>query len=347
MKRQSVVLEHPHRRLNPLTSEWVLVSPQRTQRPWKGKVESHAVDRIPQFEPDCYLCPGNVRANGDRNPPYEHTFVFDNDFAALTSEGRPFESTRSLFRQTSTSGVCKVICFSPRHDVTLAQMSVAEVRAVIDVWAEQTKTLGQKFAWVQIFENKGEIMGCSNPHPHCQIWASSSIPNEPSKENARQRAYWLKNGKTLLQDYLRSESREAVRLILDNEHWSVVVPFWAVWPFETLLIPKRHVLRLPDLKPVERAALAEILRRFLIRYDNLFEVSFPYTMGLHGAPFGKKDYSHWQFHAHFYPPLLRSSTVKKFMVGYEMLAEPQRDITPEQAAERLKKVSDIHYLNRS
>ncbi|MGB2869576.1 MAG: UDP-glucose--hexose-1-phosphate uridylyltransferase [Bacteroidota bacterium] len=341
-------LRRPHRRLNPLTGEWVLVSPQRSERPWGGKLEAHVVDEQPSADSGCYLCPGNVRASGVRNPDYKRTFVFDNDFGALLPTADFHRSaTHPIVKHTDVQGVCRVVCFSPRHDLTLPRMKVHKIRAVIDLWADQIDELGKKYSWVQIFENKGEMMGCSNPHPHCQIWASTSIPNEPAKEDVHQRAYWNKHGKTLLQDYMRFERRNGERVLLENPHWSVVVPFWAEWPFETLLLPKRHVLRLPNVNTTARDALADILQKLLVRYDNLFDISFPYTMGWHGAPFGRRDYSHWQLHAHVFPPLLRSAAVKKFMVGYELLAEPQRDITPEQAAERLKNVSDIHYLART
>jgi UDPglucose--hexose-1-phosphate uridylyltransferase len=344
MKTISPSSDHPHRRYNSLTGEWVLVSPQRTKRPWLGKVESAPAETRPQYDPTCYLCPGNERANGIRNPKYESTYVFDNDFSALLPVSVGEETSKDkLIKRESVQGVCKVVCFSPRHDLTLPQMSEKEIRNVIDVWADQMSQLGAEYRWVQIFENKGEIMGCSNPHPHCQIWASTSIPNEPSKEDAAQRAYLKQQKNTLLQDYLRIERKAGERVVMENDHWTVVVPFWAVWPFETLLLPKRHILRLSDVKKAERDTLAVILKMLLTRYDNLFNVSFPYTMGWHSAPFRKKDYSYWQLHAHFYPPLLRSATVKKFMVGYEMLSEPQRDITPEQAAERLKNTSDVHY----
>jgi UDPglucose--hexose-1-phosphate uridylyltransferase len=336
--------DQPHRRYNPLTGEWVLVSPHRTNRPWLGKIESSGTETRVAYDPSCYLCPGNERANGKRNPKYTGTFVFDNDFSALLPNVDPGKTySHPLIRYNATKGECRVVCFSPRHDLTLPLMATNEIRHVIDVWAEQSSELGVKFRWVQIFENKGEIMGCSNPHPHGQIWASSSLPNEPSKEEKQQRAYHKKHGKVLLRDYLALELKTRDRLVLENEQWVVVAPFWAVWPFETLLMPRRHVLRLSAMKEAERDGLADILKRLLTRYDNLFHISFPYTMGWHLAPFGTKEVDHWQLHAHFYPPLLRSATVKKFMVGYEMLAEPQRDIMPEQGAERLRALSDTHY----
>jgi UDPglucose--hexose-1-phosphate uridylyltransferase len=344
MKEPSLPADRPHRRYNPLTGEWILVSPHRTKRPWLGKLESRLSDSRPSYDPNCYLCPGNERANGVRNPKYSDTYIFVNDFSALlpNADVRP-PNEHSFMKHESIKGISRVLCFSPRHDVTLPLMSVEEIRKVIDCWSEETSELGKEYKWVQIFENKGEMMGCSNPHPHCQIWASSSMPNEPRKENVHQRSYWKEHNKILLREYLRFERTRGERLLLENDAWSVVIPFWAVWPFEVLLLPRRHILRLPDLKAPERDALAEILKVLSTRYDNLFHVSFPYTMGWHGAPFGTKDVSYWQLHAHFYPPLLRSATVKKFMVGYEMLSEPQRDITPEQAAERLRQVSDIHY----
>ncbi len=346
MKTPEVIADRPHRRFNPLTGDWILVSPHRTKRPWKGKVEPQHLEPRPQYDPTCYLCPGNKRANGTVNPKYTGTYVFDNDFSALLPDVEPIEpGDHPFLRQELIRGICRVVCFSPRHDLTLPQMNLGEIRGIIEVWSEETVQLGRVFEWVQIFENKGEIMGCSNPHPHCQIWASSSLPNEPTKEDLRQRTYWRRNNKPLLIDYLRFEKKQGRRVIGENDHWIFVTPFWAIWPFETLLIPKRHVLRLPDLKTAERDALAEILKNLLIRYDNLFQTSFPYTMGWHGAPFTRGDLSHWQLHAHFYPPLLRSATVKKFMVGYEMLSEPQRDITPEQAADRLKEVSDVNFTH--
>jgi len=334
----------PHRRYNPLTGEWILVSPHRTKRPWLGKLESPPSDSQPSYDPKCYLCPGNERANGERNPQYTDTYVFVNDFGALLPDVETGPSNNHpLIKQEDVSGISRVMCFSPRHDLTLPLMEEQAIRGVVNCWAEQIEELGKKYRWVQVFENKGEVMGCSNPHPHCQIWASTSLPNEPVKENTHQRSYWKRNKRNLLLDYLRYEKKSGERLLLENEAWSVVVPFWAVWPFETLLLPQRHVLRFPDLSGSERSALAEILKKLLTRYDNLFNISFPYTMGWHGAPFGTKGVSYWQLHAHFYPPLLRSATVKKFMVGYEMLSEPQRDITAEQAVDRLKQLSDVHY----
>ncbi len=342
----------PHRRFNSLTGEWVLVSPHRTQRPWQGKTEDTAGEKRPAYDPQCYLCPGNTRANGEKNPSYTTVFSFDNDFSALLPDVvPPMENKHSLLTAAPVSGLCKVICFSPRHDLTLAEMDIPGIRAVVDLWATQSLELGKRLRWVQIFENKGAVMGCSNPHPHGQIWASDALPNEPYKEDIAQKN-WMHQKKTpLLMDYVALEEREGERVVEQNAHWLAVVPWWAVWPFEILLLPRRHVLRLPDLSPEERASLADILKALLSRYDNLFETSFPYSMGWHGAPWPTGDHNdenneHWQLHAHFYPPLLRSASVKKFLVGYEMLGEAQRDLTPEQAAERLRALSPIHYKSR-
>jgi len=339
--------EHPHRRYNPLTGEWVLVSPHRTKRPWQGHMETPPPHDRPRYDPHCYLCPGNERAGGARNPPYESTYVFTNDFAALLPHTpQASVAAHPLLRAEGEPGTCRVVCFSPRHDLTLPEMENAEVRNVVNVWAEQTAELGRSYRWVQVFENKGEIMGCSNPHPHGQIWAGSALPNEPAKEEQQQRAYFEEHGSVLLMDYAKLEIERQERFVVENEHWLAVVPYWANWPFETLLMARRHVLRLPHLNAAERDSLAEILKRLLTRYDNLFETSFPYSMGWHGAPFDDGDCHHWQLHAHFYPPLLRSATVKKFMVGYEMLSEAQRDLTAEQAAERLRALPEVHYKAR-
>ncbi|HMR63585.1 MAG TPA: UDP-glucose--hexose-1-phosphate uridylyltransferase [Anaerolineae bacterium] len=336
--------DHGHRRLNPLTGEWITVAPHRTKRPWRGQVEKAAPETLPEYDPSCYLCPGNERSGGQQNPPYDSTFVFQNDFSSLLPDvPAGTYAPHPLLHAESEPGICRVMCFSPRHDLTLPEMSRADIRQVVDVWAEQIEELGQSYRWVQIFENKGAMMGCSNPHPHCQIWAQPSLPNEPRKEDRRQQDYFEKHGAPLLVDYAQLELEHQERIVLENDHWLAVVPFWAMWPFETLLLPRRHVLRLPDLVDAERTALADIMKRLLTRYDNLFETSFPYSMGWHGAPTDEADYPYWQLHAHYYPPLLRSATVKKFMVGYEMLGEPQRDLTPEQAAQRLQAQSEVHY----
>ncbi len=339
--------QQPHRRLNPLTGEWVLVSPHRTQRPWQGQVERLPAETQPPYDPACYLCPGNSRAGGARNPDYSSTFVFDNDFAALKPD-----TPRGEFRDgellvaDAESGICRVVCFSPRHDQTLARMDPASIRPVVDTWAEQYVQLGSDPAirYVQIFENRGEMMGCSNPHPHCQIWSGATLPNEHAKELEAQRAYSNRHGSCLLCDYLSIELRDRDRVVLENECFAAVVPFWAVWPFEILLVLKTHKSGLDQFTDAERQDLAGALNQIAIRYDNLFETSFPYTMGFHQRPTDGAAYPEWHFHAHFYPPLLRSATVKKFMVGYEMLAMPQRDITAESAAERLRSVPGKHYL---
>lgn len=356
--------EHPHRRYNALTGDWVLVSPHRTKRPWQGQVERPPQETRPAHDPACYLCAGNERAGGKRNPDYTSTFVFTNDFSALLPDTPPAPAGGNpLLQAESEAGECRVICFSPRHDLTLPEMPLADIRGVVDLWAAQTAELGQRYRWVQVFENKGAVMGCSNPHPHGQIWAGSALPHEPAKEDRQQRAYFEQHGRPLLLDYAALELEQAEswqlspRIVVANDHWLALVPYWALWPFEILLLPRRHVLRLPDLRDDERDALAEILKRLLTRYDNLFETSFPYSMGWHGAPTGAADkvansseswqpYQHWQLHAHFYPPLLRSASVKKFMVGYEMLGEPQRDLTAEQAAARLRQQSEVHYKER-
>ena len=340
--------EHPHRRYNPLRGEWLLVSPHRTKRPWLGQVERVPGEERPPYEPQCYLCPGNRRAGDALNPRYTGTFVFVNDFAALLPDvPLPGSASDPLFQAEPVQGECRVICFSPRHDLTLARMSANEIAAVVDVWASQTSELGEKYRWVQVFENKGAIMGCSNPHPHGQVWACSALPSEPAAEERQQRLYLEQQGAPLLIHTLQRELETGSRIVLQNEHWAAWIPFWAVWPFELLLTPRRQVLRLPELTPGERTSLADILRRLLIRYDNLFETSFPYSMGWHGAPTWEGEFEHWQLHAHFYPPLLRSASVKKFMVGYEMLGEPQRDLTPEQAAERLRTLTEEHYLEKA
>jgi UDPglucose--hexose-1-phosphate uridylyltransferase len=338
---------HPHRRFNPLTGDWVLVSPHRMQRPWQGQVEQATGDDRPPYDPDCYLCPGNERAGGQRNPDYNQTFVFRNDFAALLPETPAHQSDDGgLLSSESVRGECRVICFSPRHDLTLARMSEAERLRVVGMWAEQTAELGRRWRWVQVFENRGEQMGASNPHPHGQIWSLDRLPTEVAREDACQREFLAGRGRLLLLEYAQRERELGVRVVVEERDWIAVVPYWAVWPFETLLLPLFPVFRLDLLDRGQQASLARILGRLLTRYDNLFETPFPYSMGWHGAPFepGSPPGAHWQLHAHFYPPLLRSATVRKFMVGFEMLGEAQRDLTPEQAAGRLAELSDEHYL---
>ncbi len=292
----------------------------------------------------CYLCPGNTRASGEKNPPYSSTHVFTNDFAAILPEALPLEkSQHELLQGQSVKGICRVLCFSPRHDLSLARMAPSAIAGVVDMWADQMQELGEDYLWVQVFENRGEMMGSSMPHPHGQLWALDHLPNEPHKENLRQKEYFKNKGQHLLLDYLAIEEEADERIVLKNHDWVVLVPYWAIWPFETLLLPRQPVQYLQDLSPAQRDNLAKILKQLLTKYDNLFETSFPYSMGWHPAPNGSTDYSYWQLHAHFYPPLLRSATVRKFLVGYEMLAEAQRDITAEQAAARLREQSLIHY----
>jgi len=338
----------PHRRFNPLLREWVLVSPHRTQRPWLGKIDqASSPDRL-GYDPQCYLCPENARAGGAHNPKYTSTFVFDNDYAALVPKAPRFESKEEgLLHAESEAGICRVVCFSPRHDLTIPVMSAAEVRQVVDVWCEQFRELGD-LAWVghvQIFENRGALMGASNPHPHCQIWANASLPNIPARELSSFNDYSTSKNSCLLCDYLELELRKDERVVCQNDGFAVVVPYWAVWPFETLLLSRRHVAALDELTFEERDLLADILRQITTRYDNLFQVSFAYSMGFHQRPTDGKSHPDWHFHGHYYPPLLRSATVQKFMVGYEMLASPQRDITPESAAARLRELSAIRYLH--
>ncbi|MBI1980653.1 MAG: UDP-glucose--hexose-1-phosphate uridylyltransferase [Methylocystis sp.] len=339
-----------HRRLNQLTGEWVLVSPHRTSRPWQGQVEKVRDAERPQYDPCCYLCPGNDRANGARNPPYEGVFAFDNDFAALTPQAPAAAFAQDgLLVAESEPGLCRVLCFSERHDLTLSRMTVAEIVPVIEAWREETMRLGalDMINHVQIFENRGAAMGASNPHPHCQIWATHSIPNEALKELTRQSAYLAQHGACLLCDYLALEEKLAERIVCRNDHFVALVPFWAIWPFETMVLATRHVGAFDELTGEETRALADILRRLTIRYDNLFETDFPYSMGIHQRPTDSAPHAGWHFHAHFYPPLLRSASVRKFMVGFEMLGEPQRDITPEAAAARLRDVSEIHFLDQA
>jgi UDPglucose--hexose-1-phosphate uridylyltransferase len=348
----------PHRRYNALSGEWVLVSPHRTQRPWQGQVEQTAPEQRPAYDPTCYLCPGNQRAGSEHNPAYDRTFVFTNDYAALlldTPDGA-FERGNGLIRAESERGTGRVVCFSPRHDLTLAEMAVDDLATVVDVWVEQYEDLGARpeIGYVQIFENRGAMMGASNPHPHGQIWATEHLPLNVAREQAAQAEYFAANGRTLLADYLALELEDpsagsgqgGTRLVVSNEHFVALVPFWAVWPFETLVISRRPAGALPDLAADERAGLADILTQLTTRYDNLFQVSFPYSMGFHQRPTDGAAHPEWHLHAHFYPPLLRSATVRKFMVGFELLAEPQRDITAESAAERLRAQPAEHYRQR-
>lgn len=339
----TIDLARPHRRYNPLTASWVQVSPQRMGRPWQGEV-SQPDQLPPAYDPACYLCPGNHRVGGEANPDYAGVYVFDNDFPALAEDAQCASGEDTLFRAESAHGLCRVVCFSPDHSKTMPELSLAAIRQVIDVWAGQTEELGPLFGNVQIFENKGAMMGCSNPHPHGQIWATAHLPAEITIEDRSQSEYQAAHTAPLL---LALADREAVageRVVEINADWIAIVPFWAAWPFETLLLPRFAVQRMPQLDGAQRESLAAMLKALTTRFDNLFQTSFPYSMGWHGAPFATADAAHWQLHAHFYPPLLRSASVRKFMVGYEMLAEPQRDLTPERAAEMLRNASGVvHY----
>ena len=338
--------DHSHQRRNPLTGQWVLVSPHRAKRPWQGQQELAEVQERPAHDPACYLCSGNLRVTGERNPAYSGTYVFTNDFAAMMQYTPLAEvGADPLFQLHEARGTSRVICYSPDHSKTLPELSLPAIGAVIDTWCQHSEELGRDYPWVQVFENKGAMMGCSNPHPHGQIWATSFLPNEATAEDQHQRAHFAQHGRAMLLELVEREAALGERVVVQTEHWLAVVPFWANWPFEVLLLPRFAVQRLPQLDNAQRADLALALKRLTSRYDNLFQCSFPYSMGWHGAPFGNAaaDDAAWQLHAHFYPPLLRSATVRKFMVGFEMLAQAQRDLTPEQAAALLRAVSDQHY----
>ncbi|GLO61457.1 galactose-1-phosphate uridylyltransferase [Vibrio sp. MACH09] len=340
-------VEHPHRRYNPLTGQYVLVSPHRARRPWQGADEKPEAAVEKNYDGDCFLCPTNTRVSGDKNPDYQGTYVFNNDHAALTVDTPDAPEPKSpLFRCESVRGLSRVICFSADHSKTLPELPVSAIRSVIDTWNEQIEELGEEYIWVQAFENKGSSMGCSQPHPHGQIWANSFLPNEISRKDVNLRTYYQDNGTNLLVDYAKAEMEDGSRVVVETEHWIAVVPYWAAWPFETMLMPKTHIPRMNDLTSEQRDDLALAVKKLTSRYDNLFKCSFPYSMGWHYAPFfkeGDTSTDHWQLHALFYPPLLRSATVRKFMVGYEMLAENQRDLTAEQAADRLRSLSDVHF----
>ncbi len=339
-----IAQQNPHRRYNPLKREWVLVSPHRTQRPWQGQMEKPAEAQVKSFDPECYLCPGNMRAGGLRTDDYESTYVFENDFAALKPDAPQFredEEGRGLLVAEGESGVCRVLCFSPRHDLTLAKMETADIRKVVDLWDAQTQELGARedISYVQVFENRGAMMGASNPHPHGQIWASRSVPNEAVVEQAAQAAYLEENGCCLLCTYREMEVARGERVVAANASFVALVPYWAVWPFEVMVLPVRHVADLAAMTEAERDDLAAILKSVTSTYDKVFDVSFPYSMGLHPQPYDGAEHPEWHFHLHFYPPLLRSATVRKFMVGFELLGSPQRDITPESAAETLRQAA--------
>jgi UDPglucose--hexose-1-phosphate uridylyltransferase len=338
--------EHSHRRYNPLTGEWVQVSPHRSKRPWQGQLEKNTTHDSLPYDPSCYLCSGNERSGGITNPAYKSTYGFNNDFSALTDSIPNGEVNEyDLIVAKSERGICRVVCFSPRHDLTIPEMSTIEVQGVVNRWIEEFRELSKmEFVnYIQVFENKGASMGCSNPHPHGQIWAQESIPVEPMKKQQHQLAYLSKTGRSLLADYLKLELSKNERIIMENEHFVVLTPFWAIWPFETMIIPRRQMSTIDEMTEDEVRAMADIYRNLTIRYDNLFQTSFPYSAGIHQAPTDGLDHQEWHWHMVFYPPLLRSASVKKFMVGYEMLANPQRDITPEFAAAKLRTTSQVHY----
>lgn len=335
----------PHKRYNILTGEWILVSPHRTKRPWQGKREESSHEQRPTYDPECYLCPGNTRSSGQINPDYKVPFSFINDFSALLPDSPYMEQEDGLLRAESETGICKVVCFSPDHSLTLPLMEVNDIMKVVQLWKKEYADLGKKpdINYVQIFENKGAIMGCSNPHPHGQIWSQRSIPTEVAKKTQFQKAYWEKHGRSLLGDYLKQELDLRTRILFENEHFVSLVPYWAVWPYEVMIIPKKHLQHIGQLSSEEEEAFARIIKQQTIQYDNLFQTSFPYSSGIHQAPTDGEEHREWHFHMSFYPPLLRSATVKKFMVGYEMFAGPQRDITAEQAAKSLRQLPTEHY----
>jgi UDPglucose--hexose-1-phosphate uridylyltransferase len=335
--------EHPHRRYNPLLNEWVLVSPHRAKRPWQGQVETIDDEIRVSHDKDCFLCSGNTRINGEVNDTYESTFVFQNDFAALKTDTPVAEQNDPLFKMKTEQGESRVICFSPDHSKTLPELSESNISDVISTWKSQCAELGEKYRWVQVFENKGSMMGCSNPHPHGQIWSQQSLPSLASRKQANLSEYYAQHSSNLLLDYVEKEVANKERVVYSNDDWVVLVPYWAAWPFETMILPRFAVSRMTELNDSQQSSLAKALKAITIRYDNLFNCSFPYSMGWHGAPYDKQAHPEWLLHASFFPPLLRTATVRKFMVGYEMMAETQRDLTPEQAAQRLRDVSDQHY----
>ena len=334
--------EYSHKRFNFLTGEWVLVSPHRAKRPWQGQKEVTNTEQRPSHDQNCFLCSGNTRINGEQNPEYKGVFVFTNDFGALQTKSPKISVNKGLFKAESELGICKVICFSPDHSLSLAEMEVKDIDAVISTWQKEYISIGSNdmINYVQIFENKGAAMGCSNPHPHGQIWCQSSLPNEVLKKDQCQSDYNIKNKSSLIGDYLKQELEEKERIIYENDHFVVLTPFWAIWPFETMIVPKKHHINIIQISKQERIGFADAISKITKAYDKLFQCSFPYSSGIHQAPTNGQPNEHWHFHMSFYPPLLRSSTVKKFMVGYEMFGSPQRDITAEQAAIRLKNLID-------
>jgi UDPglucose--hexose-1-phosphate uridylyltransferase len=339
--------EDPHRRYNPLINEWVLVSPHRAKRPWQGQNETISDEVLPEYDPSCYLCPGNTRANGEVNPMYEGCFVFENDFAAMKQDEIVYEESEenTFFKALPERGISRVVCFSPKHNITLPEMPLGAIENIVRTWQNEYTSLGSidYINHVQIFENKGSVMGCSNPHPHGQIWAQSSLPTAVEKTQHNLKVYYDTHGRNLLQDYLNEELNLSERIVIENQHFVALVPFWAVWPFETMIISKRHLGKITDFTAAEITDFALTLKQLTTKYDNLFKTSFPYSSGIHQTPTDGLLHPEWQFHMHFYPPLLRSATIKKFMVGYEMMGESQRDITPEKSAQMLKEQSDLHY----
>ena len=330
--------DYSHKRYNILTGEWVLVSPHRAKRPWQGQNEAVSTEVRPSYDETCYLCAGNTRINGELNPQYKDVFVFTNGFAALQNDSKSFKVNDGLLKAQSETGICKVICFSPDHSKSLADININDIQKVVETWQKEYKILGENknINYVQIFENKGAVMGCSNPHPHGQIWSQSTLPNEVDKKNQQQLSYYNQNKSSLLGDYINQELEKQERIIFENAGFVVLIPFWAVWPFETMIVPKTHQQSISDLKDNDTFSFAEAISTITKAYDKLFNTSFPYSSGIHQAPTNGKDNSHWHWHMSFYPPLLRSATVKKFMVGYEMFGSPQRDITAEIAAKMIR-----------